>query len=110
VFKQTVFNNTSCVVTDLAEHFASGRVEDSMLFHKKIPNVNFFVKKIKKVPCCRRRIGLPSHETSGLHVNRVSRVNNTSYEVTDLAEHFASGRAEDSILFHKTFAFCANVL
>jgi hypothetical protein len=27
------------------------------LFHKKIHVVNFFVKKKKEVPCCRRRIG-----------------------------------------------------
>jgi hypothetical protein len=35
-------------VTNPAEHFASGRAEDSILFHKKIHCVNFFVKKIKK--------------------------------------------------------------
>jgi len=28
------------------------------LVHKKIHKVNFFVNKIKTVPCCRRRIGL----------------------------------------------------
>jgi hypothetical protein len=40
----------------------------------------------------------------------VTRVFDTSYAVTDLAEHFASGRAEDSSLFHKKFALHANFL
>jgi len=30
-----------------------------------------FVKKMKKVPRCRRRIGLPSAQTSGLCTHRV---------------------------------------
>jgi hypothetical protein len=30
------------------------------LLHKKIHVVNFFVQKKKEVPCCRRRIWLPS--------------------------------------------------
>jgi hypothetical protein len=38
---------------------ASGRVEDSRSFSQKIHTLcKFFVKKIKSVPCCRRRIGL----------------------------------------------------
>jgi hypothetical protein len=28
------------------------------LLHKKIHRVNFFVQKIKSIPCCRRRSGL----------------------------------------------------
>jgi hypothetical protein len=43
---------------------------------------------------CRRRIRLSSDETSGSHVNRVTRVNNTRYAVIDSTGDSASGRAE----------------
>ncbi len=36
---------------------------------------HFFSKKIENVPCCRRRGRLPSGQTSGLNVHRVSPVN-----------------------------------
>jgi hypothetical protein len=43
---------------------AQGRLRQggtfSVFFTKKIHVVNFFVKKIDQVPCCRRRIGLLS--------------------------------------------------
>ena len=68
-----------------------------------------FVKK-KKVPCCRRRIGLPSGETSGLHVNRVTCINYRTYAVVDPIGDSASGRAEETIFVHKKFALCANFL
>jgi hypothetical protein len=44
--------------------------------------VNFFVNKINRVPCCRRRNRLPSGQTSSLDLNRVSPVNNGSYAVS----------------------------
>ncbi len=52
------------MVTPLEGDIASGKVEDFRIF---------FCEK-EKVPCCRRRIRLPSGETSGLHVNRVTGV------------------------------------
>jgi hypothetical protein len=53
------------------------------------------LEKDKKVPCCRRRIGLPSGQTPGLPTHRVTRVP-WRYAVTDPEKHFASGRVEDS--------------
>ncbi|MFP4437517.1 MAG: hypothetical protein ACLFVO_09740 [Chloroflexaceae bacterium] len=44
------------VIPRLARDIAVGRTEDSRLFQKKIHVVNLFVKKIKQVPCCRRRV------------------------------------------------------
>jgi hypothetical protein len=54
-------------------------------FSQKNSLSDFFVKKEKQVPCCRRRIGLPPGQTSGLHAHRVNPVNDTSYAVVDLA-------------------------
>jgi len=61
------------VILCLTMDSASGRVKDSLLFHKK-SRCECFVKKIKSVPCCRRRIGLPSGETSDLNAHRVSSI------------------------------------
>jgi len=41
-------DNTSHAVFDPEEHFTSGRAEDSIRFHKKIHNANFFVKTKKE--------------------------------------------------------------
>jgi hypothetical protein len=58
------------------EDSASGRAENSRSFSQKIHNVNFFVKKKKEVPCCRRRNQLP-----GLVCSR-----NSSYCVTPVMD------------------------
>jgi len=73
----TRVNYGSYVVTELKENCVSGRAEDSMLFHKKLHKVQLFVKKIEKVPRCRRRVGFSSGETFDLNTHRVSRVNYT---------------------------------
>jgi hypothetical protein len=62
------------------------------------PNV---LEKDTKVPCCRRRIAFSSGQTPGLNADRVSPVNYTSYAVSFREENIVSGRAGDSILFHK---------
>ncbi|MFP4439394.1 MAG: hypothetical protein ACLFVO_19300 [Chloroflexaceae bacterium] len=54
----TPVNDTSYAVPPPEVDIASGRVEDSRSFSQKIHAVNFSVKKIKRVPCCRRRSGL----------------------------------------------------
>ncbi len=81
----------------------------SDLVRKKIHNVNFFANK-KKVPCCRRRIGLPSGHMSSLCTHRVTPVIDLSYAIPDPEKHFASGRAEEDKLFHKNVALCATFL
>ncbi len=59
----------------LAGYIASGRAEETSSFSQTCCTLcNMFVKKKKKVPCCRRRIRLPSGETSGLDLNHVSSV------------------------------------
>jgi hypothetical protein len=60
------------------------------------------------------------YQTTGLSVlyapgilfahDRICCHHERSYAVTDLAEHFASGRAEDPSLFHKKFARGADFL
>jgi hypothetical protein len=47
-------------IPGLTGNIASGRAEDPMLLHKKNSQREFFCAKEKEVPCCRRRIGLPS--------------------------------------------------
>jgi ABC-type tungstate transport system substrate-binding protein len=47
---------------------------------------------------------------SGLDLNRVTRVIDTSYAVAHPKGNFASGRAEDSLLFHKNVALRATFL
>ena len=74
------------------KHFASDRAEYASLFGKmglsephfsektgKVPyfltkfcSQQSFVRKMKGVPCCRRRFWLPSGQTFGLNVNRVT--------------------------------------
>ncbi len=58
-------------VLHLAMYFASGRAEQTTVFPKFLHNMQKFREKDTSVPCCRRRIGLPSGETPGLHVHRV---------------------------------------
>ena len=45
---------------------------------KHLHKVQHFGAKDQKVPCCRRRIGLPSGETPGLNTHRVTRVSLTA--------------------------------
>jgi hypothetical protein len=52
----------------------------------------------------------PDGDTPDANTHRVTHINNRSYAVTDPEKHFASGRAEDSIFFHKTVAQRATVL
>jgi len=60
-------------------------------FSKKcFTRCNIFLKKRKRVPCCRRRIGLATGETLSLIVHRKM--------------YFASDRAEPTILFHEHLA------
>jgi hypothetical protein len=59
--------DTSYVVSEPEDISASGRAEESGSFSQRI----HFVKKIKRVPCCRRRIKPSLRETFGLHINRV---------------------------------------
>jgi len=49
-------------------------------------------------------------QTARLHAHRVSSISYTSYAVAHPKGNFASDRAEDSLLFHTTFARCANVV
>jgi len=80
--------NRRYAVPDVAAHIASGRVENNILFGKHaalrvtcfpkrmerghlfpknlLPE-QIFWEKTEQGPCCRRRIGLPSGETSGLN-------------------------------------------
>ncbi len=74
-------NNTTYAVAHPKGNFASGRAEDSILFHKILHIVQNFVKKIHKVPCCRRRNVPLLGQTSSLGTDRVSRINNRSYAV-----------------------------
>jgi len=71
---------------------------------------HMFVKKIKELPCCRRRRPLSSCQMCSLNTHRVTPVNDTRYAVTDLAAHFASGRADQDILLHKHVGLCATCL
>jgi hypothetical protein len=51
-------------------------------FSQKFGSVSqIFVKKIKKVPCYRRRFCRSPGETSGLNVHRISPVSDTTYAV-----------------------------
>ncbi len=110
-YRVSPVNNRSYAVTEPKGHFASGRMEDSIL---NLTNILHFVQNVRQkehhIPCCRRRIGLSAGETSGLRTHRVSRVIDTTYAVAHPKGNFASGRAEDSILFHKNFARSAEFL
>ncbi len=91
--------------------FASRRVELTISFSRTFGSPSqMFVKKTEKVQCCRRRIGASSDQTPGVYAHRVTRVKYRSYAVPDPQENCASGRAEDSDLFHKNShemqAFC----
>jgi hypothetical protein len=72
---QYLSNKTTYTVTPLEGAIASGRVEETFLFSQKICTMcKFFVKKDKNVPCCRRRVGRASGQTSGLIAYHVSPV------------------------------------
>ncbi|MFP4441462.1 MAG: hypothetical protein ACLFVO_29890, partial [Chloroflexaceae bacterium] len=48
-------NKTTYTVTPLEGAIASGRAEETILFSQKIFTLwKFFVRKDKRVPCCRR--------------------------------------------------------
>ncbi len=64
----------SYVVSNLEGHFASGRAEEPRSFSQKKSLCEFFCEKVTKVPCCRRRIGLSSSETSSLNTHRLTPV------------------------------------
>jgi hypothetical protein len=64
----------SYAVVDLAGDSASGRAEEIIFFTKNLHLVQIFGEKDQKVPCCRRRIGLPPGQMSSLWTHRVSRV------------------------------------
>jgi hypothetical protein len=76
-----------------------------------------FRKKTKQYHAAAGEIRRYREQTVRLNAHRVSPVIHTSYAVgskssvhLEMNGRFASGRAEDSILFHKTFAQRANVL
>ncbi len=69
-----------------------------------------FRKKTKTYHAAAGEIRRYREQTARLNAHRVTLVSDTSYVVTDLAEHFASGRAEDPMLFHKNVAQSATFL
>ncbi|MFP4440654.1 MAG: hypothetical protein ACLFVO_25750 [Chloroflexaceae bacterium] len=58
-----------------------------------------FYEKEKKSTMLPQAVCVSSGETPGLINHRVSRVNYTTYAVTDPAEHFVSGRAKETRSF-----------
>jgi hypothetical protein len=94
--------------------YAQGRLRQggrNQIFFTNIwlaePNVREKDKKSTMLPQANR---LSSDDTSRLNAHRVTRVNNRSYAVPPPEVDIASGRAEDSIFFHKKFARDANFL
>ena len=71
----TRVNNTRYVVPPWGTGFASGRAEETIFFHKNLHIVQIFVKKDKKVLCCRRRSWISGRSTDRNRLHRVTRVN-----------------------------------
>ncbi len=68
-------------LTSMEARFACGSTVLLFLFHKKIHFVNFFVKKIRFLPPCRRRIGPVVPADAWFGTDRVTPVSNTRYAV-----------------------------
>jgi len=109
--RETANANTYQTIPRLTGDIASGRTEEtsscSRNFGSKSQN---FVNKKKQYHAAAGEICRSPGETPGLMNHRVTRVNDTSYAVTDSKGHFASGRVEDLFLFHKNVALRATFL
>jgi len=73
-----------------------------MLLHKTLHFMQRFVQKIKQYHAAAGKTGRSYRHMPDLNAHRITRVIYTSYAVTDPKAYCASGRAEDSMLLHKT--------
>jgi hypothetical protein len=64
-------HNTRYAVTNPEGTFASGRAEDSVLFHKNLHKVQIFVKQLKKYHAAAGEMCRYQDQTSGLNAHRV---------------------------------------
>jgi hypothetical protein len=115
--RETANADMDQVIPRLVGDIASGRAEEVIFFTKMLHRVQHFCEKREKVPCCRRRIRIPSGETSSLLTHRVNPVNNMRYAVgsksgVHLDERPDSPPAGRKIpyLYHKKFTLCVNFL
>jgi hypothetical protein len=79
--RETANADVDQAIPCFAGDIAAGRGQETRSFSQKNSRCEFFCEKEKSVPCCRRRVGLATGQTPGLHIHRVTAVNYMSYAV-----------------------------
>jgi hypothetical protein len=104
-------NDTRSAVAISATHVAAGRAEDIVSFSQTCcTSCTMVVGKAQTSHAAAGEIHRYWKQTACLHAHRVRPVNDMTYVVVDPTRDFASGKAEESIFFHKTYAHNAHVL